>query len=203
VRIPFIFRVRRPRPADVEAVVAALTSTAFTYPMVGSTREPPPPSWPPGWDGDEVRGRVGRGEVEARRAEDALRAWQMFDLDWVRPHRVDVPQEAGEMMAFTAHTFGVWTINVCRVVYRLEEDDGAVRRTGFAYGTLPGHVLSGEERFELTWDRSTGEVWFAIRKVSRPRLAVVRWGGPLIRRVQRRFSVDAIARIARAARGAA
>lgn len=195
---PFIFRLRAPTPSDVSAVVAALAPTDFTYPPIGATRGP----MPAGWDHDETEGPVGRGEAQARRAEDAVRRWQMFDLGWVRPHRVDVPQVAGELMAFAASTFGLWTINVCRVVYRIEEDDGVVRRTGFAYGTLPGHVLSGEERFELVWDRRTDQVTFEIRKFSRPNYAVIPWGGAMIRRVQRRFSTDAIDRIARAAQEA-
>lgn len=120
----------------------------------------------------------------------------MFDLGWVVPHRIDVLQTPGEMMAFTARSLGLWTINVCRVVYRIEEDDGVVRRVGFAYGTLPGHVLSGEEQFELVHDRRTDEVTFSIRKFSRPNHPAIRAIAPIIRRIQHRFSLDAIARIA-------
>jgi uncharacterized protein (UPF0548 family) len=191
---PFIFRALRPSDESVEHVLAALAHAPFTYPDVGATAG----ALPAGWDHDVTRGVVGAGAAAAERAERAVRRWAMFDLGWVRPHRVDVPQEAGALVAFTARTFGVWTINVCRVVERIASDDGAVRRVGFAYGTLPGHVLAGEERFELTWDRATDAVSFEIRKFSRPSYRIVRWGGALIRAKQHQFSVDAIARIARA-----
>ena len=43
-------------------------------------------------------------------------------------------------------------MNAGRVVYLVDED-GPVPRFGFAYGTLPGHAESGEERFLVEWDR--------------------------------------------------
>lgn len=51
----------------------------------------------------------------------------------------------------------------CRVVYVIDERD----RKGFAYGTLPGHPVSGEEAFivERTDD---GSIWLTIRNFSRP-----------------------------------
>ncbi|MEQ1500718.1 MAG: DUF1990 domain-containing protein [Myxococcota bacterium] len=196
-RPPFIFRATAPTAEDVDRVVGWSSGAPFTYAPVGATRGP----LPAGWDHDEVREGIGHGAEVARRAEDALRRWTMFDLGWVRPHHTDVPQIEGATMAFTARTYGVYTINVCRVVYRIDDDDGVVRRAGFAYGTLPGHVLSGEEQFELRWDRRSDEVTFGIRKFSRPNLLLVRLVGPaLIRPLQRRFSVDAIARLAAVAR---
>ena len=42
----------------------------------------------------------------------------------------------------------------CRVVYVVDEPD----RRGFAYGTLPGHAESGEERFVVRYDPATDEV---------------------------------------------
>lgn len=197
-RPPFIFRARAPGHDDVAAVVDALRGASYSYPEVGGTRG----ALPAGWHHDELSGVVGHGETDAQRVEAALRSWAMFDLAWVSPHRTDVPQTEGQMMAFTAHTFGLWTINVCRVVYRIEEDDGHTRRVGFAYGTLPGHVLCGEEQFMATHDRGTGDVSFSVRKFSRPNSPLIRLGGPLVRRVQRRFSVDAVARMRRAAQEA-
>lgn len=196
-RPPSIFRARVPGHDDVAAVLDALRGASYSYPEVGSTRG----ALPVGWHHDELSGAVGRGDDDARRVEASLRSWAMFDLGWVRPHRTDVPQTEGQMMAFTAFTLGLWTINVCRVVYRIEEDDGRTRRVGFAYGTLPGHVLCGEEQFLVTHDRASGDVTFSVRKFSRPNHPLIRLGGPLVRRIQRRFSEDALARLALAARG--
>jgi phosphatidylserine/phosphatidylglycerophosphate/cardiolipin synthase-like enzyme len=52
-------------------------------------------------------------------------------------------------------------VNLCRVVYVIDEPDGPIARFGFAYGTLPGHAVAGEELFLATWDRATDEVRFS------------------------------------------
>lgn len=192
--IPPLLRLTRPADADVDAVVAAVGRAPFTYAPVGATAG----TLPEGWHHDTATGEVGRGAEDASAAERAVRAWAMFDLGWVTPRATDRPQQAGEVVAFTARTFGVWSINVCRIVDRIEQDDGRVRRIGFRYGTLPGHVLRGEEAFELVWDRDTGGVTFTVRKFSRPNHPLAHAMGPLLRRVQHRFSLDAIARVGRA-----
>ena len=48
------------------------------------------------------------------------------------------------------------------------DESGPVRRFGFAYGTLPGHAESGEERFLIEWDQDEDGVWFDILAFSRP-----------------------------------
>jgi uncharacterized protein (UPF0548 family) len=69
-----------------------------------------------------------------------------------------------------------------RVVYTLGEE----RRRGFAYGTLPGHPLTGEEAFvlELLPD---GHVVLTITAFSRPGSWLTRCAGPLGRAVQGRM----------------
>jgi uncharacterized protein (UPF0548 family) len=84
-----------------------------------------------------------------------------------------------------AHVFGLWWLNACRIVYVLN-DPAPTRRFGFAYGTLPGHVECGEERFSIEWDTADC-VWYDIRAFSRPHYWFVSLGYPLVRRLQRRF----------------
>lgn len=50
-----------------------------------------------------------------------------------------------------------------RVVYVIDEPN----RKGFAYGTLPGHPLSGEELFVVDQEPD-GSVWLTVRSLSRP-----------------------------------
>jgi uncharacterized protein (UPF0548 family) len=84
---------------------------------------------------------------------------------------------------------------------------GAPSRTGtsdvvrFAYGTLPGHAESGEERFLVEWDRTTDAVHYDILAFSRPRHPLARLGYPLTRRVQRRFARDSATAMRRAVAG--
>ena len=73
---------------------------------------------------------------------------------------------------------------------------------GFAYGTLPGHVESGEERFLIEWDRETDKVWYDILAFSRPNHFLTRLGYPLVRRTQKRFGRDSAASMFRAVNSA-
>ena len=68
----------------------------------------------------------------------------------------------------------------CRVVYTVDEPD----RRGFAYGTLPGHPVRGEEAFVVRLEPG-GEVRFTITAFSRPGSLMARLGGPVAGRVQK------------------
>ena len=48
-------------------------------------------------------------------------------------------------MAVLARSLGLWWLNACRIVCVIDEDR-PVTGFGFAYGTLPDHAESGEER---------------------------------------------------------
>ena len=69
----------------------------------------------------------------------------------------------------------------CRVVYVVDEPD--IR--GFAYGTLPGHPESGEERFVVRRDPTTSAVYAEVSAFSRPARWWSRAGGPLTSLAQR------------------
>jgi len=92
---------------------------------------------------------------------------------------------------------GVWWLNACRVVY-VVDDDGPISKFGFAYGTLPGHVESGEERFLIEWDRGDDGVWYDIVAFSHPHRFSARLGYPVVRRLQKRFGRDSAASMLRA-----
>ena len=75
---------------------------------------------------------------------------------------------------------------------------GPIGKFGFAYGTLPGHVESGEERFLVEWDRGDDGVWYDILAFSRPNHILTRLGYPVVRRLQKRFGRDSAASMLRA-----
>ena len=70
------------------------------------------------------------------------------------------------------------------------------------YGTLPGHVESGEERFLIEWDRDTDRVCYDILAFSRPNHLLTRLGYPLVRRSQKRFGRDSAEAMFRAVNSA-
>jgi uncharacterized protein (UPF0548 family) len=86
--------------------------------------------------------------------------------------------------------FGFFSLNACRIVYVVDEkgSNGGICRFGFAYGTLPEHAESGEERFTVEWNHASEEVWYDIFAFSRPRHALPRIGYPLARSLQRKFA---------------
>ncbi|MFZ9683568.1 MAG: DUF1990 family protein, partial [Cephaloticoccus sp.] len=98
------------------------------------------------------------------------------------------PVAPGLTVAMEAQTLGLWWLNVCRVVYVV--DEGApVRRRGFAYGMLEAHVEQGEELFTVEqW--ADGTDWYRVQAFSRPRYWPVRVAAPLARVLQRKFVRD-------------
>ena len=73
---------------------------------------------------------------------------------------------------------GLWSLNASRVVYVVDEP-GPVHRFGFAYGTLPDHVETGEGAISPSeWDAASGDVWDDIFAFSRPLLTLMRVGTP-------------------------
>jgi uncharacterized protein (UPF0548 family) len=87
---------------------------------------------------------------------------------------------AGTSATLTMHAFGRTVQAPVRVVSIIDEHD----RKGFAYGTLEGHPLSGEESFvvERTPD---GSVWLQIRQFSQPSSRKWQFVAPLLRRQQK------------------
>src|SRR5262245_14947922 len=184
---------RKPSPSSLRQFLAAQARLDLTYAAVGSTAAAPPP----GYAVDRTRVRLGAGAGVFRAAKDALERWDQFRLGWVEAYPADTPLRAGEVVAVVARVWGLWWVNACRVVYSVDEA-GPAERFGFAYGTLPGHAESGEERFVVEWDRADDAVWYDVLAFSRPRHPLARLGYPLTRRTQRRFARDSAAVMRRA-----
>jgi uncharacterized protein (UPF0548 family) len=118
-------------------------------------------------------------------------------LGWVEAWFPETPLEPGQVVVVMGWAMGLWWLNACRIVYTVDES-GPITKFGFAYGTLPGHVETGEERFLIEWDRDTDTVWYDILAFSQPRHFLTRLGYPLVRRLQKRFGRDSAASMFRA-----
>ena len=182
-------RLARPSEASIEAELRANTGTGYSYTEQGGTRG----DLPEGWRHDDRSVELGRGEGVWLRARDALDRWVQFDLGWVRLHEPP-PIEEGTVVAFTSRQLGLWTLNLCRIVYVVDDDRAEGRSYGFAYGTLANHAVAGEELFLLRQD-ADGAVTFRIAKFSRPAHPLVWLSGPLATHIQERFTRDALARM--------
>jgi uncharacterized protein (UPF0548 family) len=185
-----MWQLKRPTDRCMQRFLDRQKGTGFSYASIGATARG---TWPAGFDHDKNRIRLGAGSEIFDMACDALRHWRQFPAPWTRIFPVAAPLMVGTNIAMTAHAFQIWWINACRIVYVVDEtnaaSEGCIRRFGFAYGTLPEHVESGEERF-LIEQLADGSVWYDLRAFSRPRLWCVRLAYPLARRLQRRFVRD-------------
>jgi len=79
-------------------------------------------------------------------------------------------------------------MNACRIVYAIDEQ-GPLDRFGFAYGTLPDHGESGEERFTVEFNPNDQSVWYDLYAFSRPN-PLARLAYPFTRALQKRFAAD-------------
>jgi uncharacterized protein (UPF0548 family) len=176
--------LHQPSDDTIRTFLASQASLPFSYPEVGASRD----GAPAGYAFDHNRALLGQGRDIFEAACAALCRWEMFPRPWTRIHPIDTPLEPGRAVAMLARIFGTWCLNACRIVSVIDEAT-PVRCFGFAYGTLPGHVESGEERFLVEW-LADDSVWYDLRAFSRPRSWMARLGYPLARRLQRRFARD-------------
>jgi uncharacterized protein (UPF0548 family) len=186
----------RPSDAHIRQFLARQRGLPYSYPDAGASLGEPPV----GYVLDHHRVRLGEGPRAFELARAALRDWAMFRVGWVEALPAEVPIEEGATVALLARSSGLWSLFACRII-RVIEEHGPFESFGFAYGTLPGHALSGEERFTVVWDRAEGSVWYDLLAISRPSRLGWRLGYPLLRRIQRRFAPASLRAMARAVDG--
>lgn len=154
----------------------------FTYPDVGATALARHDE-PVGYHHVQSSEVIGHGSAEFSTASEALMSWQMHRRAGLH---VTASSPRAEPDAVLVMRLGVGSLGLvvpCRVVYVVNDK----RRTGFAYGTLPGHPESGEEAFvvELLDDQ---RVQLQITAFSRPARWFSKFGGPASRRAQAMFT---------------
>lgn len=187
--------VRRPTDECVQRFLDDAAREPFSYPERGASRD----GAPRGYDLDHNRARLGAGRATYERARAALGRWAMFPPGWTRVVHREAAIAAGQTVCLQFHLFGLYWLNAARIVYVLDED-GPVRRSGFAYGTLSCHVERGEERFSVEW-LADDSVWYDLRAFSRPSLWAARVAKPVARALQRRFVRDSQAALRAALEG--
>jgi uncharacterized protein (UPF0548 family) len=184
-----VILLREPTEAQIRRFLEAQRSLPFSYPEVGASRDGAPPGYPI----NHHRGRLGTGQDTFARARKALMRWEMYRLGWTKLCWRDAPIAEGTVVGVLGRHFGVWSLNACRIAYTIEEETPSLRRyDGFAFGTLPGHVERGEERFTVEWHRADDSVWYEVFAFARPAHPLARVGRPFVRLVQRRFAVDSL-----------
>jgi uncharacterized protein (UPF0548 family) len=177
-----MWTLTRPGDEQVRAFLQRQAQEPFSYAEVGASATGPPA----GWTVDHNRVRLGSGQAVFDAACEALRRWRQFPAPLTRICPPDAPLEPDITVAVLARAFGLWWLNAARIVYAIDEA-GPPRRFGFAYGTLPAHVESGEERFSVE-HHADDSVWYDILAFSRPRYWMTRLAYPMTRLTQKRFA---------------
>jgi len=143
-----------------------LARLRLTYAPQGLTLDGPLPS---GYHHLEVERRLGAGDAAYRSVAEALLRFAPQRGLGLRP-RATAPRAAvGVDLLSRLVVLPV----PCRIVWVVEGPD----RTGFGYGTLEGHVESGEEGFLV--ERRGDDVYAVVRAYARPASWLTRLGGPL------------------------
>jgi uncharacterized protein (UPF0548 family) len=146
----------------------------LTYPEVGATAGPMPP---PGYKHIGYAAHIGMGQLRFEQAADAVMRWGMQRGAGLRVQASSDVVAVGAVVVVRVGFFKA----PCRVVYVVDEPH--VR--GFAYGTLPGHPESGEERFVVRHDPLTSAVYAEVSAFSRPATWWSKVGGPFTKLLQR------------------
>jgi uncharacterized protein (UPF0548 family) len=188
-----VVRLRRPSRDDVTSALLRASDAPFRYAEVGATADVDALGrLERDYYVDRHRFALGTGRALFERARAALFAWRHFEIPWLSLEGAQAPAAQGQGVATLARVAGLWFLNPCRVVY--------AEQAAFAYGTLPGHVERGEERFAVRYDSVSEQVYYEITAFSRPAALVAKLGLPWARRTQKRFALASAEALARSLR---
>lgn len=177
-----VFSLRRPTESHIRRVLDTQRDAPFTYPEVGAIEH----QFPAGYLRNHVRVQLGAGQGTYDAAVSALSRWRQFEVGWVELCWPTTIPAAGAQVGVLARVWGVWALSVSRIVAVIDED-GPQRRFAIIYGTLPQHVETGEERFQIVWNHSDDSVWYEVEAFYRPHHPLVRRTWPLVGHFPRKF----------------
>ncbi len=160
VLVPYLRRLIRQRNAHLVAAVAP-TPPTHTHPALAD--------WPnashPGFRRAEVSTRIGRGDATWARATRDVLSWSVktrsgFLVDSPGPVAV------GDRPVIRARALGISVTEPVEVVAVVNEPT----RVGFAYRTLPGHPVLGEEAFIVSREDTSeaAGITFTARSLTAP-----------------------------------
>lgn len=184
-----MFRFHSPDAGSVERFLKSQRERKYSYCHQGKTAGTPPK----GFQVDHTRVKLGHGIETFEAAKEALGKWQQFELGWVAARPTTTTIREGETVCVIGKAAGMYWLNATRIVYVID-DPLNTPKFGFAYGTLPAHMETGEERFLVEMD-DRGDVWYDILAFSRPKRWIVWLLHPYMRKLQKQFAHDSAARM--------
>jgi uncharacterized protein (UPF0548 family) len=185
-----VLLLHKPAPEEIDKLLPVQSAAIPAYKEVGITRDGKSPAQ--GYRDHKVSGKLGRGQQTFIQAVEGLKNWKHFSLSWlfIRPEKP--PIEVGTTLVVCASHAFLWSVNACRILYVIDEQQENRGRFGYGYGTLPNHVEQGEERFLVEWNQDTDEVTYEIFAFSRPNHILVSTLWPLAIAIQDKFRRDSL-----------
>ena len=153
--------------------LAHLKDLPLTYAEVGATAA----DLPAGYRHIRASRRIGSGRDRFEQAADAVMRYGMLRGAGLR---VTATTEVAQVGSDVLGRLGPF-VAPCRVVRVTDEPN----RRGFAYGSLPGHAVSGEEMFGVRYDPADDGVYSEVVAFSRPATWWSRLGAPVLAVIQR------------------
>lgn len=166
-----MFSLTQPTSSTLDGILRAQEKAEFSYPDVGATGG----AFPEGYRHVREVVELGRGERDFLRAIEGLRRWQAHARAGVVLRPPDARVQDDVTVVLSVPLRPVYVTVACRIIYVVKEPT----RFGYAYGTLPHHVIEGEESF-LIEREDTDAVHFRISAFIRPRGPLMRASGPLL-----------------------
>jgi len=150
-----------------------LAGRPFTYAEVGATAS----LLPEGYHHVRLSSPIGTGRSRFEQAGAAVMRYGMLRGAGLR---VAATTEVAEVGTDVLGKLGPFAAP-CRVVYVVDEPN----RRGFAYGSLPGHAVAGEEMFGVRYDPADESVHAEVVAFSRPATWWSQIGAPVASVIQR------------------
>lgn len=184
-----LFRLKFPTNSELERLIERQQNQPLSYPIVSSGVSIQEKT-PEGYRYDDNRILLGKGQAIFEAGRQAIQAWKMFPGGWACIYSDKTPIEVGRVVVMCAQVWGLWWLNVSRIVFTIDEPN----RFGFAYGTLQHHAESGEELFQVRID-ADDNVFYEIQAFSCPHYWAARWAFPVARYFQRQFVKESLTKM--------
>ncbi len=150
-----------------------LAGQPLTYTQVGATSG----QLPAGYHHVRLSAPIGRGRDRFEQAAATVLRYGMLRGAGLR---VTATTEVAEVGTDVLGKLGPF-VAPCRVVYVVDDKN----RRGFAYGSLPGHAVAGEEMFGVRYEPADDSVHAEVVAFSRPATWWSQIGAPVASVVQR------------------
>jgi uncharacterized protein (UPF0548 family) len=187
---------RKPRESSIRSLLAERGAMTYSYPQVGATRSAPPA----GWRINHLRLKAGSGRAKFDALAEALFSWKLLAIDGLVVFPSAPALQPGTDVAILSRHFGIWSVDFCRVIYVLKDQQEETRSRP-AHGVRLRHPTGPRRErrrvFSLEWHRATEEVWYDVYSFSLPATPLVRLLAPLARATQRRFARESLEKAAR------